>query len=115
MDTTSFFVSGAYSSADERLKGFGQPDGANEASATLIAITDGYSRDHREDLKQWMLALQPLDGNSHDKVSLIGAVTAIQIQLREAEGEPSGYVSDNGIYSEPNMRQLNAADVKWVS
>jgi transposase len=23
----------------------------------LIAITYGYSRDHREDLKQWMLAL----------------------------------------------------------
>jgi transposase len=98
-----------------------------EAESTLIAITYGYSRDHREDLKQWMLALatthdgdvplflQPLDGNSSDKVSLLAAVTAIQAQLREAEGEPSVYVSDNGIYSTPNMQQLNAAGVKWVS
>jgi transposase len=25
------------------------------------------------------------------------------------------YVADNGIYSEPNMRQLNAAGIKWIS
>jgi transposase len=76
---------------------------------------------------QWMLALatthygdvplflQPLDGNSSDKVSLLAAVTAIQEQLREAHVEPSVYVADNGIYSESNMRQLNAAGVTWVS
>jgi len=63
----------------------------------VIAITYGYSRDHREDLKQWMLALatthdgdvpvsmQPLDGNSSDKVSLLAAVTAIVTQLRGSE------------------------------
>src|SRR5207248_11609329 len=63
VDTTSFFVSGAYSSAGECLMGFGQPDGVREADAALIAITYGYSRDHREDLKQWMLALSTtLDG-----------------------------------------------------
>jgi transposase len=61
------------------------------------------------------LFLQPLDGNSSDKISLIAAVTTIQRQLREAKTEPSMYVADNGIYSEANMRQLNAAGVKWVS
>src|SRR6266849_10913571 len=73
VDTTSFAVSGQYlSEAEERA----------EAQAAVIAITYGYSRDHREDLKQWMLALattqegdvplflQPLDGNSSDKVTL---------------------------------------------
>jgi len=76
---------------------------------------------------QWMLALatthdgdvplflQPLDGNSSDKVSLLAAVMAIQKQLREADAEPSVYVADNGIYSEQNMRQLNTAGVKWIS
>ena len=61
------------------------------------------------------LFLQPLDGNSSDKVSLLAAVMAIQKQLREADAEPSVYVADNGIYSEPNMRQLNAAGITWIS
>jgi transposase len=119
VDTTSFSVSGAYSvkEAEEQTA----PD------AALIAITYGYSRDHRADLKQWMLALatthdgdvplflQPLDGNSSDKVSLLAAVIAIQAQLREAGEEASVFVADNGVYSEPNMRRLNQAGVKWIS
>ena len=45
-DTTSFSVSGDYIGARE----------AGELDATTIAITYGYSRDHRAELKQWMLA-----------------------------------------------------------
>ncbi len=118
VDTTSFSVSGEYRrEADEPA----------DAEAAVIAITYGYSRDHREDLKQWMLALatthdgdiplfmQPLDGNSSDKASLLAAITAIQTQLRETDGEASVYVADNGVYSEGNMRQLNQANVKWIS
>src|SRR5712692_7728526 len=112
VDTTSFSVSGEYTKEADEVSG---------SEAAVIAITFGYSRDHREDLKQWMLALatthegdvplflQPLDGNRSDKVSLLAAVMAIQKQLREADGEASVYVADNGIYSESNMRQLNQA------
>ena len=114
IDTTSFSVSGEYARAEGD-------------DATVIAITYAYSRDHREDLKQWMLALatthdgdiplfmQPLDGNSSDKVSLIAAIMAIQRQLREADGEASVYVADNGVYSETDITQLNQVGVKWVS
>ena len=42
VDTTSFSVSGEY-----------DPD----LDAHTLAVTYGYSRDHRADLKQWMLAL----------------------------------------------------------
>ena len=82
IDTTSFSVSGDYASQKE-----GDP--------VALAITYGYSRDHREDLKQWMLALatthdgdvpiflRPLDGNSSDKEHLSAAVTAVMAQLRE--------------------------------
>jgi transposase len=127
VDTTSFSVSGAYNSTGERVQEPSTSAEALEAQTALIAITYGYSRDHREDLKQWMLALaithdgdvplflQPLNGNSSDKVSLLAAITAIQEQLREAHAEPSVYVADNGIYSEPNMRQLNVAGIKWIS
>ena len=45
VDTTSFSVSGEYTGVQ-----------AGEDGA-VIAITYGYSRDHRDDLKQWMLAL----------------------------------------------------------
>jgi transposase len=119
VDTTSFSVSGEYARAQEA--------GETAAEPAVIAITYGYSRDHREDLKQWMLALatthegdiplflQPLDGNRSDKVSLLTAVMVIQKQLRETDGEASVYVADNGIYSEANVRQLNQAGVKWVS
>ena len=82
VDTTSFVVSGSY-----------EIDEQQESEADVIAITYGYSRDHREDLKQWMLALattqegdvplflQPLDGNSSDKVTLASAVEALHEQL----------------------------------
>jgi transposase len=115
VDTTSFSVSGDYAQGEEA------------EGTTVIAITYGYSRDHRADLKQWMLALatthdgevplfmQPLDGNSSDKVSLLAAITTIQIQLQEAGEEASVYVADNGVYSETNMKQLNQAGVKWAS
>src|SRR5215813_8496507 len=87
VDTTSFSVSGAYVPEE------------GDVDATAIAITYGYSRDHRADLKQWMLALatthegdvplflRPLSGNSSDKVNLLGAVLAIQTQLCEAGEE----------------------------
>ncbi len=42
VDTTSFAVSGAYE--------------ADLGDEVAISITYGYSRDHRADLKQWMLA-----------------------------------------------------------
>ena len=118
VDTTSFAVSGEYTRAADEASG---------SEAVVIAITYGYSRDHREDLKQWMLALattqegeiplfmQPLDGKSSDKASLLAAITTIQSQLRETDGEASVYVADNGVYSEANMRQLNQAGVKWIS
>jgi transposase len=116
VDTTSFAVSGAY-----------LPEGG-DLDAQAIAITYGYSRDHREDLKQWMLALatthdgdipvflRPLDGNASDQVSLAEVVMRLLAQVREAGEEAPGlYVVDSGGYSEANMRAFNAAGVRWLS
>src|SRR5260221_11441860 len=59
--------------------------------------------------------LKPLDGNASDKTSLPQVVMELTHQLR-ASGEPAGlYVADSGLYSEANMRALNAAAVAWVS
>jgi transposase len=102
-DTTSFSVSGEYRAPDE-----------GELDAHTIAVTYGYSRDHRADLKQWMLALIT-SGNASDKGSLLQVVGDLTCQLRES-GETAGvYVADSGLYSEANLRTLNAAEVAWVS
>jgi len=111
VDTTSFSVSGEYKGTDE----------------AAIEVAYGYSRDHRADLKQWMLSLattqdgdvplfmRSLDGNSSDKVSLVEAVTALQEQLCAEEEGPCIYVADSGLYSETNMRRLGEAKVSWVA
>jgi transposase len=115
VDTTSFAVTGEY-----------EPD----LDAHTLAVTYGYSRDHRADLKQWMLALattrqgdvplfcQALDGNASDKVSLVAAVEALAEQLRaaaDAEEEVPLFVADSGLYSAENVARLSAAGVRWIS
>jgi transposase len=109
VDTTSFAVTGEY-----------EPD----LDAHTLAVTYGYSRDHRADLKQWMLALattrqgdvplylQTLDGNASDKVSLVAAVAALAEQLR-GEDETPIFVADSGLYSAENLARLR--DVRWIS
>jgi transposase len=128
VDTTSFSVSGEYAQAKAQAsQAMGTEEAEDAGDPALIAITYGYSRDHREDLKQWMLALatphdgdiplflQPLDGNSSENVSLLSAIQAIQEQLRVTDEAASVYVADNGVSSEANMRILNQAHVKWIS
>ncbi len=117
IDTTSFSVCGDYASQEE-----GDP--------VALAITYGYSRDHRADLKQWMLALatthdgdvpiflRPLDGNSSDKEHLSAAVKQVMTQLREQlpeEQEQRIAVFDSGGYSEANMKSYNDANIWWIS
>lgn len=112
VDTTSFSVNGTYENENEHV----------------IAITYGYSRDHRADLKQWMLALatthqgdiplflQPLSGNSSDKESMVNVITDLHAQLQHHEPEEKPiYVADSGLYSAANMLTLNQAQVRWVS
>ncbi len=82
--------------------------GSNASFPTRLALATTYEGDV-------LLFLQPLDGNSSDKRSLLSAVMAVQTQLQEAGEEASVYVADNGVYSESTMKQLNAAGVKWVS
>jgi transposase len=102
-------------------------DYAADLDAHTLAVTYGYSRDHRADLKQWMLALattrqgdaplfcQALDGNSSDKVSLVAAVEALAAQLRTDVEEAPIFVADSGLYSSDNVARLSAAAVRWIS
>ncbi len=117
VDTTSFAVTGEYDT---------------ELDAHTLAVTYGYSRDHRADLKQWMLALattrqgdvplfcQALDGNASDKVTLVAAVEALAEQLRGDDTQDKDthapiFVADSGLYSAENAARLTTAGVRWIS
>ncbi len=125
IDTTSFSVNGEYLAQGSRNE-----EDNEEEEAVPITITYGYSRDHRADLKQWMLGLvtthdgdlpifmRPLDGNSSDKERISAMVTAVMTQLRETlkeEQEERLAVFDSGGYSEANMKRYNEAKIKWIS
>ncbi len=96
VDTTAFAVSG------EDVPGEGE-----QSDEHLIAVTYGYSREHRADLKQWMVALattrpgdvprylKTRDGNASDKVSLVAVVEALAEPLRGDEETPI-CVADSG-------------------
>lgn len=136
VDTTSFSVSGHYEAQASDGGGANASEvEVDEEEAMVLSVTYGYSREHRADLKQWMLALatthesdvplfmRPLDGNGSDASTLVAAVEALKEHLRAEEetGEEhssaaaSIYVADAGIYSEENMRRLARAGVEWVS
>lgn len=133
-DTTSFSVHGQYARKPIEAARDAPPTEERAASSatvdqdlpTIIQVTYGYSRDHREDLKQWMLALitsgdgvpqflRPLDGQASDKRSLLDAVLALTEQLKASGEAPGVYVADSGIYSCQNMTTLNTAGVPWAS
>jgi len=120
VDTTSFAVTGEY-----------KPNGDAALDAHTIAVSYGYSRDHRADLKQWMLALattregdvplftQALDGDASDKKSLVAAVEALAAQLRPGEEREAAaapiFVADSGLYSADAVVCLSTAGVRWIS
>jgi transposase len=125
IDTTSFSVSGEY-----LVEGQTNNENQSEEEAIPIAITYGYSRDHRADLKQWMLGLvtthdgdipiflRPLDGNSSDKESISAIVIDVVGQLQETlpeDQEDRLAVFDSGGYSQANMKRYNEAKIRWIS
>ena len=102
LDTTSFALSGAY---------------VPERDEQAIAITHGYSKDHRPDLKQAVLELMvsqdggvPLaskswDGNASDTQIFHDRAAAL---LTTFQGSPTPryLIADSKLYSEDNAAQL---------
>lgn len=111
LDSSSFHVDGKYTSKED-------PEG-NQIAA--ISITHGYSRDHRADLKQFVMDLMcsgdgdiPLylrvaDGNEADK--------AVFAQLMQQFKGPLNwdalFVADSALYCQENLQAL--AGLRWLS
>ena len=105
LDTTSFALTGAY---------------VPETDTQAIAITHGYSKDHRPDLKQVVLELmvsqdggvpflsQSWDGNASDTVVFKERCEALIAQF-EASETPRYLIADAKLYTEahaPNLARL---------
>ena len=84
----------------------------------------GYSRDHRPDCKQVVLALivtpegfplsyEILDGNTQDKQTLLGFIDRIETQYGKAERI---WIMDRGIPTEEQLRELREKhpEVKYL-
>lgn len=102
LDSTTFSLSGRY-------------EGEHDDDA--VQITHGYSKDHRPDLKQVMLALicthqsaiptwlKVLDGNQQDKESFPAIIQAYREQLEA--GESPYFIADSALYSQANLQRLS--------
>lgn len=111
LDSSSFHVHGEYKSQDREL----------ETEAVGIEITHGYSRDHRPDLKQFIVGLMcsgdgdiPLylrvaDGNEADQAMF----AQILREFKQQWQLEALFVADAALYSEENLQQLN--NLRWLS
>lgn len=118
LDSTSFGLHGAYEVDD-------QPQATTEDEPIPIAITYGYSRDHRPDLKQAVLSLicanasslpiwlQALDGNRADSASFSGTVRAYLDQWSGDELTPV-LVADAALYNQTTLQAM-PQDARWLS
>jgi transposase len=107
-DTTSINVTGDYDS---------------ESRTRLIEIVRGHSKDHRDDLKQFVISLvtnqhgipmfmAPLSGNMSDKKSLLKSIQAVRENL--VTDQKIYHMADSAFYTEDNIRSLGR-QCNWIS
>lgn len=111
LDSTSFHTDGNYNSFEA------PPEG-------VVQITQGYSRDHRPDLKQVVLQLisenqagipllmAPLSGNSSDQTSFRNTIEEHIEQLKSGLGLRY-IVADSALYTEETLQTLG--EFGWIS
>ena len=112
LDSSSFSVEGSYKRGDS--------DESNKSIESL-KITYGYSKDHRPDLKQFMMDVictgdgdVPLfvrigDGNESDRAIF----AQLMEQFKQEWNLESIYVADSALYSAENIQQLGK--LNWIT
>lgn len=109
-DTTSFSVHGDYDTDDDD-------------DFRTIKITYGHNKDHRWDLKQFVLAMvtnhhgiplftQPYSGNESDKKILLETIRKVQQNLNLED--KAYYIADSAFYTAPNLQTLGQHTF-WIS
>jgi len=111
LDTTSISLNGEYDTPEE---------------AGVIRINHGYSKDHRHDLKQFILSMtvtgpasmpiwsETLSGNVSDKASFHETIERVQ-KFREGlqQADDFLWVADSALYSKEKL--LSAPSLRWLT
>ena len=120
LDSTSFTLSGQYPKSEAREES-DEDDGEPE----VIRITHGYSKDHRPDLKQFVLNMITLhksripiwvearDGNTVDKTSFSRTIQSFLQQVQGAK-TPMLFVPDSALYTKKTIGELSTK-IQWVT
>jgi len=95
-----------------------------DLDAVPVQITQGHSKDHRSDLKQFVISLimsdslpvsiQTLSGNTSDKTHFREIVKQYGQSLKESWGEDKIWVRDSAGYTEETIKAISD-DYKWIS
>lgn len=107
-DTTSFNVTGQYD---------------RSFNTQLIALTHGHSKDHRDDLKQFVLSIstnqnaiplftRPYSGNESDKKILLETIQAVHASLKSTE--KVYHIADSAIFTNANISALGR-HCHWIT
>jgi len=98
--------------------------GAYEDEKGIQLITFGYSKDHRPDLKQFMIYLmssqdgdvpllaKTVAGNSSDKTLFRERLKELQKQIRE--GEDAYFIADSALYTQKTITTISES-MKWIT
>lgn len=111
VDTTSFSVHGEYENDDE------------DEQFRTIKITHGHNKDHRWDLKQFVISMvtnqngiplftQPYSGNESDKKNLLETIQKVKQNLNIKD--KAYYIADSTFYTEPNLQTLGRCTF-WIN
>ena len=124
LDSSSFSVHGKYlinnliSSKEEEKEEESEEESEEPAP---ITITKGYSRDHRPDLKQFIidlivsgdggipLFLRVADGNEQDKI----VFGEIAVEYKSMIDFETMIVGDSALYTAKNLQLMSS--IKWLS
>jgi transposase len=127
LDSSSFHVHGEYEPMSPELRvvrktvSSTEEESDNQATPKPIHITYGYSRDHRPDLKQFIidlicsgdgdvpLYLRVTDGNEADKAMFAQLI----LEFRQQLNWEAWIVADSALYTADNLKSLQG--VRWIS
>ena len=91
----------------------------------VITITHGFSKDHRDDLKQFVLNLvtvgqsriplwvEPLSGNAADKKTFRETIQSFLGSVQDSD-EPYCFVMDSAFYTTTNLTELSSR-IHWLT
>ena len=117
LDSSRFTLTGEYPFSENGKGEEGEPE--------VIRITHGFSKDHRPDLKPFVLNLitlhksripiwvEALDGNTSDKTSFPRTIETFLSQIGEAKA-PMLFVADSVLYTKETIRTLSEKTF-WVT